>query len=146
MADIRCYGWLMRQSLYVTDGHLMILEHEFSSDRVRRIRYEHLEHLLLWRRMPMDRIIIVGLLLGLPALLLILLGGDQALTIIGGVVLVVAAVMLWRYIAFKRTYIRLSRGGHQYTYATISSPDRVQRFRDRVLSRVELFSAPSIQS
>lgn len=145
-ADLRCAGWFQRQSLFLDDHELLVLEHEFIGDRVRRFRYDRLNALLLWRRMPWDHIVLATLSLSPAGGLLVAFAEPPGAQVFGLALLVLWVAVLVRAVAWQRTYVQLVRGSRAHVYATVTPRRRVTAFRDRLLAQVPSSAAPSAPS
>ncbi|MFA9479888.1 hypothetical protein ACERK3_16515 [Phycisphaerales bacterium AB-hyl4] len=136
--DLRCTGWFHRQSLMLDEHELLAFEHETTSDAIRRYRYDRLASLIIWRRLPWDRMITTVLVLGTPTGIVIGTAGHTPTGLaVGGVLFGVLLLFLFRQIIYRRTYIQLERDdGQTRVYAGILAPRRVNRFRDRLLDHI----------
>ena len=129
-------GWIRRQFLEVEAHQLLLLQPEWGSDRVRRILYDRVETLVTWRTIPWDRLIVSSIVLLIPALLLLLVGGFPETRATGGVLAVIGLSLVGWYLTARRTHFAISRAGETYRFSTITVRRRVQRFLTAVTSAI----------
>ncbi|MBI4584425.1 MAG: hypothetical protein HY717_10425 [Planctomycetes bacterium] len=134
--DLKIQRWFHRESLVLWDDCLIQLEHEMIQDRVRRIFYEQVESVVAWKVAPWAQIVIVLILLGLPGLLILLFNEIPAY-VIGGIILALAAILLLRYLLYRKTLIRIRRAGEVKDFAAIASPARINRFLRRLRAGID---------
>ncbi len=123
-------------TLILRDDHLMILEPSFLHDRVRRVQFNHVEHLTVWRDVAVWRLVI-SLLIALPGVLLMTLGHGTAVLILGAVLLGLSLLVAARYVFRRRVGIRLVRGRTVCRYHVIASEQRVERFVEQLTRRID---------
>ncbi|GJM24080.1 MAG: hypothetical protein DHS20C16_04950 [Phycisphaerae bacterium] len=130
-ADLRIRGSFASASVLLFDDHLVQLEHSHTSDRVRRIRYDRVESVVHWRVIPVGRTVLFGLLLGLPGLGMSL----SSEPVFQGLGIFFVALMIFvvgRYLYLKRSNIRITRAGRDFTISGIVSPKKIRRLIERL--------------
>ncbi len=137
---LRQVGWFRRQTIEVEPHQLLLLQPEWGSDRVRRVLFDRVSTLVVWRVMPWDRIIVVLILLGVPTTLLLSLGSDDVTLTIGGIFLGIA-LLLVRYVVVRRTHFAVARADTMYRFNTIAGSGKVDRFVDELVKAIETVQA-----
>src|SRR5439155_8016911 len=102
------------------------LEHSSNKDRVRRILFNRVEALIVWRQWPAVRMTLVAFFLGFPGLLL-LLPRETATTVISVFLLVLAGGILTFYTYCRKTTIGIYRAGRVEDITGIFWPAKVRR-------------------
>lgn len=137
-------GFVIRTTIVLGEDCLIGLEHETTSDRMRRTFYDRIAQVLVWKTFPLGRFILVTLLLLVPGLLLALLapfGGKVA----GAVIVAIAGAILAYYALCRVTHIRVAYGDSGRTYKVIALPRRVRRFVSDLVDRVGRANADAAQ-
>lgn len=129
-ADLKIVDVLTRQSLLVEPTCLVVLEHQTLSDRMRRVLFDRVESVTVWRGVLWGRVILI-LLLMLPAALLLLIDDPVARGIALTVLLCTGLALLY-YLWCGKTRIRIVRDGEERAFTAIAPPGRVRRFRDKL--------------
>ncbi|MFP4055239.1 MAG: hypothetical protein ACLF0G_00040 [Candidatus Brocadiia bacterium] len=125
-ADLAGARPLRRESLLVEGDCLIVLEHSGGGrDRLRRILFDRVESLLVWRTLPWVRMLGVALLLGVPAAPFLLV--PEAPAAVGWVILGCLLVAEGRYVYDRKTHIRVCRAGVARDFATVTRPGKVRR-------------------
>ncbi|MDH5639262.1 MAG: hypothetical protein OEZ04_12315, partial [Nitrospinota bacterium] len=112
-ADLTIPGTTGRKSFLLMDDALVMLEHGGMRDRVTKILYEHIETILVWKKMPWIKIILTAVFLGGLALLFLREAekGNEAFRtsaeILAAALIVAEAVI----IIMKTTYLRIIHEG-----------------------------------
>jgi hypothetical protein len=133
--DLKSITLFKRSSLLLMDDCLIMLDHEHTRDRVRRIMFDRVENVVIWRRIPWGRIIFLLIVLGLPAFGVVLMEKDTGRIIGECLLALVAAVIAW-YLYCRHTTIYITRGGQTHMVGGIFRPGRVRRFRDRLIDGI----------
>src|ERR1700742_3916733 len=68
--DLKSFTMFERASLVILDDALIKLEHERTKDRVRKYLFESIESVVISRKMPWGRVIVVAVAFGLPGVAL----------------------------------------------------------------------------
>jgi hypothetical protein len=131
-ADLTYSGWMTRGSLVLQDDALVVLEHQVIRDRVKRIKYDRVSTLLIWREFPVGRAVLFLVLFGLPGISSLTTGGGGIVT--GSILLAVLAIIEIRYALYQKTHILIQRGERTYRYSGIFSRKKVNRFAERFAS------------
>jgi hypothetical protein len=105
---------------------LVKLEHSGTKDRIRKILFNRVDQIIVWRQMPAVRMIVVVIFLALPGLLL-LLPREIATTIIAIILLLLAGIILAFYTYCRKTTIRIIRAGRIEDITGVFWPRKVQR-------------------
>jgi len=134
-ADLTIAAWTRRQSVLLMDDHLVVLEHEGYSDRVHRVFFDGVRSLVVWKRWPWGRMLLLGCLTALPGYLIYSLGG--AGEVIGGIFFAVGAILELRYLVYRLTTIRLQDGPRSRDFGVIVRPGRIRDVVDRLRARIE---------
>jgi len=137
--DYRDANWFNRQTGLLMDDCLVLLEQEYTKDRVRRVLFDRVESVVSWRRFPWGRGLVFGLFFGLPALFI--LSEEPVVQVIGVVFLLLFLAAEARYLHCGLTRIRITRAGHDTTISVIMRPGKLRRFLDRLYSAVEAHQA-----
>ena len=146
-ADLTFAGQLSRHSLVIEPSYLVVLEHGTLRDRTRRILYDRVESVLVWRRPPWGRIIVISLLLGGPALLLLFLPvGQPVVTGLALFVLLLAVAIVARYVTWGCTYIQITRDGEARLFKGVVWPKRRERFLARLTESIRTAQATEASS
>lgn len=133
--DLKSNSFFKRISIVLMDDSLVTLEHERTQDRSRRIMFDRIESVVVWRSIPWVRIVLIGLLIVLPAASILFIGRLTS-TIIGTMFLAFGlAVILW-YFYCRHTILRIMRAGQAHDISGIYRPGRFRPFRDRLISNI----------
>jgi hypothetical protein len=134
-ADLKCNTTLRRTSLVILDDCLVMLEHELTRDRVRKVMFDRVESVLIWAKVPWLRIVLLFVLLGLPALGILLIH-EPVSTAIALVLLAFVVGMNAGYAYCGHTTIRIVRAGQTYEISGIFRRGPLTRFRARLLGGI----------
>jgi hypothetical protein len=133
-----------RQSLVLDVDCLIKLEHEWlewSKNRVRKVMFDRVEQIVVWRVVPWVRVLVVALVFGLPGLLLMLLTDIPGLTVLGAALILVALVVDAWFLYCRKTTIRIIRAGKTEDITSISRPARVQRLVQAMVRNIHTVQA-----
>jgi hypothetical protein len=130
--DLRSYKTFERYSILVMEDCVVKLEHTYGDDRIRRIKFDTLERMIIFRKTPWLRVIIGGLLMLVG--LLTMLNND--LLILGVALAVVGLAVVIYYLYCGATTIRMVRRGIATDLDGIFRPGKVRKFREKVLDGV----------
>lgn len=119
----------------------MYIEHDYVSDRVWRTYYDRVGAVVVYRTIPVARILLVLVLLVTPGLLLQLVDEPVASTIGWCLVAAAVAMLTWSFICGK-THIMIERDGTWRTYLAIATPGRMRRFLDELYQRIRAAQPP----
>ena len=139
-ADLRSNTMFSRISVVLMDDCLEKLDHDRTSDRVRRFAFDTIESVVIWRKIPWVRITLCATFLALPGAALQFVG-DEFATVSGLVLLALGLGLITWYLVCRSTTIRIMRGGLTYDIVGIFRPARVRKFRDGLLTRVRAAQA-----
>lgn len=140
--DLKFAGYMQRYSLVLLDDQLVELQHSMTRDRVRRIHFDRIDSVVVWRRMARGRLLLVFVLLGLPAILLLSSGFTVAL-FSGALLLAIAALLGLHYLYAGRSTIRVVRAGRTYEYSGVIRRARLGRFVSRLERGIRSVQAPA---
>ena len=135
-ADLNVVSLFSRSSLLIDNDSLIKLEHQHTSDRIRKILLDRVERVLVWSVVPWGRIFLVLLFLGVPGILLFTLG-EQSSNVAGTILVGILALILFRYLHSRKTIIQVHRGGIIHEFRVITSPARIGRFLTRLKANTE---------
>src|SRR5687768_14351463 len=130
-ADLSVRMTLRRLNLLLDEDALVILEQQSVSDRMRRILLDRVESVVTWRRPAWVALALITIFLGLPGLGVILIGvsvDEVVVLIIGGIILAVAAALLFWFIFCGQTTVRITRAGTNHEFTVTARPSTVRRF------------------
>ncbi len=133
--DLKIRNSFGSTSVLLFDDHLVQLEHSHTSDRVRRIRFDRIESIVHWRVIPLGRAVLFGLLLGIPGTALAL-ASDPIAQFLGFLILGIMMVIVGRYLYFKKSNIKITRAGRDYSITGIVSPRKVQNLIEKLESNI----------
>jgi hypothetical protein len=108
------------------DDSLVILESDRTADRMRKILFDRVEGVLLWKRLPWGRMLLVTLLIAGPSIAVFWAPGDEAL-VIGGIGLSLAMLLLARYLWYGKSTLRLVRAGEVKDFTVIMRPGKLRK-------------------
>jgi hypothetical protein len=134
--DLRNASTFGRISLLVMDDCLIKLEHGYTRDRVRRLMYDAIESVIIWRRVPGVRITVCVVLFLLPGMGLLFANSTVAI-VIGIFLLALALGLISWYIYAGKTIIRIVRIGKTDDVIGIFRPGRVRRFRTLFIDGIQ---------
>lgn len=137
-------GWFGSRRVLIEKNCLGYYEHQFGSDRVRRMLFDRLESVVVWRRFPWDRAAIFTIVLGLPALVLTVAGvymNEPGLWGFGAVVLCLWALVFGRFVWYGRSTILVHRDGKSKRIHVIVSPRKLTRFLETLDQAVVLYQS-----
>lgn len=137
--DLTTSGLLHRTSVLVRDNELVLLEHQFTKDRLRRIAYDRVEAVLCWRTMPWVRMMLFLIGLGTPGILLVIY--EPSVMLIGWLLISMAVLIVLRYLYLGKSLIRITRAGNDYHLEGIVSPRKLKRCLARLESAIHRFQA-----
>jgi hypothetical protein len=124
--DLKTNGFFGGTSIIVAPDCMIKLEHGGTKDRIRKVLFDRVEQVIVWRRVPVVRVVIVSVLLGLPGLLLLLVQ-ETALTVFALLLLVITGAALAYYLYCRKTTIRIVRAGRFEEVTGVFWPSRVSR-------------------
>jgi hypothetical protein len=133
--DLKNNSMFKRSSLVLNDDCLITLEHERTQDRVRKIMFNRVESVIIWRAIPWLPIVLLTVLLGLPSIGVFLIN-ETASTIIASILLAFVLAVIIAYLYCGRTTIRIIRGSQPQDISGIFRPGRLRRFRDRLIANI----------
>jgi hypothetical protein len=131
---------LMHQvAVVIDDDALIMLERDGNRDRVRKILYDRVQSVLIWRKFPWLRAIIIGvflLLLTLSFMPLAINSRNLAAKIPFVLCLITLLVVELRYLYYKRTYLQIFRAGESKLFKLIISPGKVKSIVNRLVENI----------
>jgi hypothetical protein len=148
--DLKCRGLISRSSVVIDPDEVIILEHSLFSDRVRRLGLDRIEQVAWMRVVPWVTLLVVGLLIVLPAALLLIISanlnttGSQYYGLSVGATLLVfgIAAMLWHSIC-RTSRIFITRAGQTRELRTVTRPGKVDRFLARLFQAIHQAQQPT---
>lgn len=138
--DLTYSNWFSRVGMLIEDDHLLLLEYRFSTDRLRRIPFEHVRSVAVWRSVPIWPILLIALILLLPASL-ILLTGEPGLDIVAGILAIVGFTFIGYLVYVGRTTVQITLDGRQRRFSLMVHPGKLDRFLDRLVQRIHAVQA-----
>ena len=129
-------GWFSRTSLLFDQDSLIILEQASFNDRLRRILYDRVESLVIWKRIPW-LYLVLSLLLFAPGVLIILYGPNHVAKGIGAGIVISWLALVARLLYCRLTTIRITRASKVREIKVLQSPRKVDRFSARLRSEIE---------
>jgi hypothetical protein len=139
--DLATHTLFQRQSLVLDTDSLVKLEHEWSRDRLRKILFDRVDHLVVWRVIPWVRVLLATLIFGLPGFLMMLLASDPVPTVVGAILLVIALVIDARYLYCRKTTLRIVRAGKTEDITGICRPAKVRRLVQAMVRNIHTVQA-----
>ena len=144
-ADLKGANWLSKESAIVAADGLVILEHGGAKDRTRKILFDRVESVLVWKTLPWLRMLLFAVILGVPGTLLLLLVRDKVPSTIGAVVLGICVVIEAWYLYARKATIRVHRGGQNRDFVAITWPGRLRRVLGRMRQNIEAVQGQAAQ-
>jgi hypothetical protein len=135
-ADLRNNTSFARISLVLLDDCLVKLEHARTQDRIRRYMFEAIESVVIWRRVPLIRILVCTCLLLLPGVAILFIG--ETFATVSGILLILlgGGLVLW-YLFNGKTTIRIVRAGKTDEIVGIFGRGKVRSFRERLVLGIQ---------
>lgn len=143
-ADLTTTGFFQRRSVILQNDHVVVLEHQSTKDRVRRIAFDRIEHVVLWRSLPWVYMVVYGLLLGGPGLAFLAVRSTPII-FIGLTLVAITVIIEARYLYMGKTSIRITRAGSAYVISGVVSPRKVDRFISRMEEAIHRAQQTQIQ-
>lgn len=134
--DLRSTSMFAKVSILLMDDCLIKLEHGRTEDRMRRVMYDTIQHVVIWRAIPWVRIVLCAVGFGLPGIALMFVGRNPGVAI-GIVLLAIAVGLIARYFYCRVTTIRIVRDGKPQDITGLFSPRKVRKFRDRLVPAIQ---------
>lgn len=141
---LKYYGFMSRQTIVLDQGVVMVLEHEFTADRVRRIHPDQVESVVVWKTIDWWRLVIfsaITLLPGIGMVLGSLSDAGSSTQIIGLVLLVIGLILALRLVIYGRTMFRVRRAGKIQTFRAVAGPKKIRQFVSQWVEAIELHQA-----
>lgn len=149
-ADINIVGLVGQEGLVIEDDHLVILQSRSNTCRIWRIPFEQVTRIVVTRKWPWTRLILVSLLPGLPGLFFLWIGisimgdGDDSYPFLLGFAaffLLLSALIIVRYVWFKLTLIDMHYNLRERNLAFVVRPKKRQAFMDKLTAGIERVQA-----
>lgn len=134
--DLKCSSLLRRRQLVVEPAYLVILEGNFTNDRMKRILFDQVSSVAIWRRLPWLRMLALLLICAGPSVLFFAYGGYTATVIASSLLVAGLFAAAWQAYCGK-TYIRIVRRSEATTFATYVRRGRVKRFIDLLTAAID---------
>jgi len=139
--DLKSAGLVRVESFVIRDDCLVILERETTSDRMRKMFFDRVESVVVWRAFPWRRALIGGVLTALPAAGFAAGAATARVDweILAFFAIFFAAVFLimeLRYLIDFKTHIRITRDGATKEIVVIVGPGKVRRFVRRLCGNI----------
>ena len=140
-ADMKSAGLVRVESFIIRDDCLVMLERETTSDRMRRIFFDRVESVVVWRAFPWGRALISGALTALPAAGFAAGAANARMDweILAFFAILFAAAFLFlelRYLIDFKTHIRITRDGATKDIVVIVRTGKVRRFVRRLRGNI----------
>ena len=135
-------------SAIVDDDNLVILEHDYTRDKVRRIQFDRVESLVTWRRYPLLHVLLSTLFFGGIGIALLVVQ-DSVANGIAAFMFSILAMLLFYYTTRQRSHIRIVRGGKTFQYAGFNSRRKFERFLEKLsvaISRTQVEAHEALQA
>jgi hypothetical protein len=143
--DLKSTTLLRRISLLLDLDCLIRLEHGRSRDRVRKLMFDRVEYVQVWRNVPVVRLILSAVLLGVPALLLPLLA--ETVGLVTAIALLVILAAIWTFYFYcGNTTIRIVRSGKPEDIKGIFRPGKVRRLIERMEANIRATQATGFEN
>ena len=124
-----------RGSISTTERCLLTLEYDSGSDRVRRVFYDRVSMVVVWKVTPWGRIILLSAIFVLPGLLLQLADAAEAHYIGAGLIVFGIAADL-RYAYCRKTWVAILRDGESRKFQVIARPGKVRAFVEELCRQI----------
>lgn len=148
--DINIIGVVGQEGLVLEDDHLIILQSRSNTSRIWRIPYEQVTQIIVTRRRPWVRMILMSMLPAMPGLLFLGLGigalsdGNStaiALLLLAGVFALLLLIILAWYEWCRKTVVDIHYGSRHRKLEFIVRPKKRERFLDRMIHDVQALQA-----
>lgn len=123
--DLKTNSFFRRISLVLEPDALVKLEHDRTKDRVRKIMFDRVDQVIVWRRLPVLRIILVTAILCAPGALL-LMTNEPVGIVIAFILLAIGLIVDAVYLYYRKTTIRIIRAGRAEDITGIFRPRKVR--------------------
>lgn len=144
-ADLTTSSWVRNESVVLTEDSLIILEQESRQDRMRKILFDQVASMVVWKRFPLGRSLGFVALLGAPAATITLTvassnpydrSAQTDWRIAAVCMLGLLLLILLRYIICGKTFIRIGYSGNVRELAFVARPGRMGKFLDRLVANI----------
>ena len=142
-ADLTISKLVYSESLLITEDSLVCLERRSTKDRVRRILFDRLESVVVWRTLPLVAMLIVALLLG-PIGLILMVVGDEG-RIAGDILIAILFLVEIGLLLCGKTHIRIAHEGKRREFSLVARPGKAHRFVRRLCESIEASQARAIR-
>lgn len=129
--DLQSRTLVQTTSLVLEDDSLAMLESDGNSDRVRRVLFEGVENVQVWRVAPLGRIIVSVLVFGLPAVGLLFVN-EMPVYIFSAVLFLVGACVVAYFVFCGKTTIQIVNRGEVQKFVVVDRPKKIERFLTRL--------------
>jgi hypothetical protein len=130
-ADLTSAGLFRRESYLITDEYLLVLESGFASDRVRRLRFDRVESIVVWGR-PAGGVQFFGIV---TAAFGFVLGLSNVVA--GWFIAGAGALIFARFALCYKYKIRITRAGVRKDIVCTVRPGRVHRFLEQLGAAID---------
>jgi hypothetical protein len=141
--DLKCRSSLQRSSVLLAGDAVIKLEHSYTQDRIYRCNYDRIQNVVIWSRVPVLSLIMAILLVIVSGLLLLLafsMAGPRdsnAFPLITGTILaLLGIVLMFRYLVYRRTTIRITRGGKPLEIEGVFSTTKLRQFKETLFFNI----------
>jgi hypothetical protein len=135
--DLAAHGLFQRASVVLDPDCLIKLEHSSTRDRLRKVMFDRVDHIIVWRVVPWVRVLLALLLIGVPGSLLLLVGDPVATAFAMIVILIALGVVSW-YLYCRKTTIRIVRAGKIGDIRGIYRPRKVRRVVQAMVNNIRV--------
>lgn len=139
-ADLTASAWTRRESVVLTEDSLIILEQEYRQDRMRKVLFDQVSSLVVWRKFPLGRSLAFTAVMGVPAGILLAAARDSMDStpeyVVAACLLGLLVLILVRYFICGKTFIRIGYSGNVREFAFIARPGRMRKFLDQLVANI----------
>ena len=126
-----------RGSLAPSKDCLLWLEQDSGADRVRRIFYDRIASVAVWRVIPWGRLAIFTFIFVLPGVGVLMIDEDFA-KVFGGVLLAIGLVADIRYLYCQKTVMAIERDGEVRRFNMVVRPGKLKAFMDELCAQIRV--------
>lgn len=139
-ADLTINSLSKQRSLLIEPESLVILQREGTRDRVRRIRFDRVESVVVWKSVAWVAAVFTSLLPLIVAVILISIGtseNEPGVSATGAGFLALAIILAAAVLMRGKTHIRIRRAGVNRDFACIKSQKKLRIFLDKLANAID---------
>ncbi len=139
-ADLTINSLSKKRSLLIEPESLVILQREGTRDRVRRIRLDRVESIVVWKSVAWLAAIFTSLLPLFIAVILIIFGTSEnapEISATGAGFLALAILCAAAVLMRGKTHIRIRRAGINRDFACLLSQKKIRVFLDKLATAID---------